>query len=174
MRVPATILWLLACWQVSGAEIVKVVRFARTPVPPCRTVLVSFEKPDPNVFRGPVPASVLRDVRGLGADLQQRLAEALVKAGFEPKTDPASCSPCDLTITISVVRGEVRLRTIKGPLRIDYYAPAKLSIDFAYSQGVAVALGTLRGKLDSPGKAEVSTMASEVGAFTAAKIPRKE
>ncbi|MGA2327503.1 MAG: hypothetical protein ABSH05_14570 [Bryobacteraceae bacterium] len=174
MRVPATILWLFACLHASGSEMVSVVRFTKAPVPPCRTILVSFEKPDLSIFRGPVPASVVRDVRDLGAELQQRMAEALKKAGFEPRTDPASCSPCDLTIAFRVTRGEVRLRSIKAPVRIEYYAPAKLSIDFAYSRGASGELGTLRGKLDSPGKTELTTMANEVGAFTAAKIPHKE
>jgi hypothetical protein len=174
MRVLATILGLLACLPASRGEMVSVVRFTKAPVVPCRTILLSFGKPELSIFNGPVPGSVVRDLQDLGVELQQRLVEALKKAGFEPRTDPASCSACDLTIAFRVTRGEVRLRTIKAPVRIEYYALAKLSIDFAYSLGTYVALGTLRGKLDAPGETELSTIANEVAAFTVAKIPLKE
>jgi hypothetical protein len=168
------VLLLLAYWQAYGVQMLRVIRFTKAPVPPCRTVLLSFETRGLSVFDGPVPGSILDELRQLGVDLQQQIAEALRKSGFEPKTDSASCHPCDLAINFRVIHGEVRLRSTKGAIHVDYFAPAKLSLDFEYSSETSPSLGTVRGKLESPGKTDISELAYQIAVFTATKIPRKE
>jgi len=173
--IPTAILSLLAVSSASGLETVKVARFTKAPIPACRTVLVRAESPDLTGFHGPVPSSITDDLRLVGTDVQQQLAKALQGAGFDAKTEPASCQPCDLTISFRVTEGQVKVRTIKvkGLGGLGYYAPENLALDFQYVHGSLGLLGRVRAKLTSTDKERVKLLVDEIAEFTAARVARK-